>query len=60
VEIERKDPDLLIEAWRLLCAECPRAGLRRLRWRDEFVLDRSIVCCQLAAADVFVLPSRHE
>lgn len=36
------------------------AGLRGVHWRDEYVLDRAVVRRQLAAADVFVFPSRHE
>jgi glycosyltransferase involved in cell wall biosynthesis len=36
------------------------ADLRGVHWRDEFVLDSNIVRRHLAAADVFVLPSRHE
>jgi starch synthase len=31
-----------------------------VHWRDEYVLDRAVVRRQLAAADVFVFPSRHE
>lgn len=29
-------------------------------WRDEYVNDRSVVRTELSAADVYVLPSRHE
>jgi glycosyltransferase involved in cell wall biosynthesis len=36
------------------------AGVRGVHWRDEFVSDRAIVHRQLAAADVFALPSRAE
>ncbi|HZD01547.1 MAG TPA: glycosyltransferase family 4 protein [Actinomycetes bacterium] len=36
------------------------AGLRGITWRAEYVLDRQAVRRQLAAADLFVLPSRHE
>jgi starch synthase len=63
---ERPDVDLRL----LLCGsgtESKRlrrrinaAGLRGVHWRDEYVLDRTIVRRQLAAADTFVLPSRHE
>ncbi len=86
VKIKQKGLDVLVEAWRLVCAERPGADLRlllcgglrgdrgstRLRrliadadlrgvhWRDEYVLDRAVVRRQLAAADVFVFPSRHE
>jgi starch synthase len=83
VDIERKGLDILVEAWRLVCAERPgvdqrlllcgggtqsaslrrlieAAGLRGVHWRDEYVLDRTVILRQLAAADVFVLPSRHE
>ena len=37
-----------------------RLGLDDVRWRDEYVLDRTVVGTYLAAADVFVLPSRQE
>jgi glycosyltransferase involved in cell wall biosynthesis len=83
VEIDWKGLDVLVEAWRLLCAERPStdtrlllcgggdesaqlhnlidtAGLRGVHWRDEYVLDPTIIRRQLAAADVFVLPSRYE
>jgi starch synthase len=36
------------------------AGLRGVRWKDEYVLDRRILASHLAAADVFAFPSRHE
>jgi starch synthase len=36
------------------------AGLRGVHWRDEFVRDPDVVRRHLAAADVYVLPSRHE
>jgi starch synthase len=36
------------------------AGLRGVHWRDEYVIDGAFVRRWLAAADVFVLPSRHE
>ena len=35
-------------------------GLRSIRWRDEYVSDRSELMVYQAAADIFVLPSRHE
>jgi glycosyltransferase involved in cell wall biosynthesis len=83
VQIRRKGLDVLVEAWRLLCAERPgvdlrlllcgggtesarlrrlidAAGMRGVHWRDEYVTDRAIVRRQLAASDVFVLPSRRE
>lgn len=83
VEIWEKGLDVLVEAWRLVCARRPNvdlqllllgtgtgsarlrhaiaaAGLRGIHWRDEFVLDSNIVRRYLAAADVYVLPSRHE
>jgi glycosyltransferase involved in cell wall biosynthesis len=85
-QVKQKGLDVLVEAWRLVCAERPEADLRlllcgglkgkhgstRLRrlitaadlrgvhWRDEYVTDRAVVRRQLAAADVFVFPSRHE
>jgi glycosyltransferase involved in cell wall biosynthesis len=36
------------------------AGLRGVRWHDEYTTDREIVRRQLAASDVFAFPSRHE
>jgi glycosyltransferase involved in cell wall biosynthesis len=83
VEIWPKGLDVLVEAWRLVCAERPSmdvrllllgagtdsarlrrliaaAGLRGIHWRDEFVLDSNVIRRQLTAADVYVLPSRHE
>jgi glycosyltransferase involved in cell wall biosynthesis len=36
------------------------AGLRGVHWHSEFVLDTSVVRRHLVAADVYVLPSRHE
>jgi starch synthase len=54
----------------LLCGTGPdAAGLRErfaasgapgVRWHDEYVLDRAPIRRHLAAADVGVLPSRHE
>ncbi|MFN2607332.1 MAG: glycosyltransferase [Acidimicrobiales bacterium] len=35
-------------------------GLDDVRWRNEYVLDRAVIGTHLSAADVFVLPSRHE
>ena len=35
-------------------------GLESIRWRDEYVLDRRELLLYQAAADLFVLPSRHE
>lgn len=35
-------------------------GLDDVRWRNEYVLDRSVIGTYLSAADVFVLPSRQE
>jgi glycosyltransferase involved in cell wall biosynthesis len=63
---ERPDVDLRL----LLCgtgtqSEALRrlidaADLRGVHWRDEYVTDPAVVRRQLAAADVFVFPSRHE
>jgi starch synthase len=36
------------------------AGATGVRWHDEYVLDRAPIRAHLAAADVGVLPSRHE
>ncbi len=54
----------------LLCGTGPDAAALRERfaasgapgvvWRDEYVLDRTPIRRHLAAADVGVLPSRHE
>ena len=87
VQVELKGLDVLVEAWRIVCAERPgvdlrlllcggqhgedrgsprlrrlisAAGLRGVHWRDEYVLDRAVLRRRLAAADVFVFPSRHE
>jgi glycosyltransferase involved in cell wall biosynthesis len=35
-------------------------GTGNIRWRDEYVADRAELVTYQAAADVFVLPSRHE
>lgn len=35
-------------------------SLDDVRWRDEYVLNRDVIGTHLAAADVFVLPSRQE
>ena len=82
-QIRRKGLDILVKAWRLVCARRPgadlrlllcgggrgakrlhsliaRAGLRGVHWRDEYTTDRALVRRQLAASDVYVLPSRHE
>jgi starch synthase len=83
VDIRRKGLDILVEAWRQVCAARPEsdlrlllcgggagnerlrelieeAGLRGVRWHEEYTTDRSIVRRQLAASDVFAFPSRHE
>jgi glycosyltransferase involved in cell wall biosynthesis len=83
VQIERKGLDLLVAAWREICAARPgrepllllvgsgrdaaelRAHLLDLppgavRWVDEYVHDRDRLWGYLSAADVAVLPSRHE
>jgi starch synthase len=36
------------------------AGLRGVHWHEHYTTDRSVVRRQLAAADVFAFPSRHE
>jgi len=63
---ERPDSDLRLllcgggagnEKLRNLITE---AGLRGVRWHEEYTTDRTIVRRQLAASDVFVFPSRHE
>lgn len=43
-----------------LHARMNEPGLRGVRWRDEYVHDRSVLRLQLSAADVFVYPSRQE
>jgi glycosyltransferase involved in cell wall biosynthesis len=83
IDIRRKGLDILVEAWRQVCAERPgadlrlllcgggagkerlrqlmeEAGLRGVRWHDEYTTDRMVVRRQLAASDVFAFPSRHE
>ncbi|MGZ4708615.1 MAG: glycosyltransferase family 4 protein, partial [Acidimicrobiales bacterium] len=40
--------------------EALASGLRGVRWRDEYVFDRTIIRTQLAAADIATLTSRHE
>ena len=83
VDVRRKGLDILVEAWRIVCAERPdvdlrlllcgggpkskrlrrrieKASLRGVHWRDEYVLDRTVVRQRLAASDVFIQPSRHE
>jgi glycosyltransferase involved in cell wall biosynthesis len=63
---ERPDRDLLL----LLLGTGPDApalhrmidasGVASVRWRDEFVTQREELAPYLAAADIYVLPSRHE
>jgi starch synthase len=62
----RPDADLLLlllgsgtdsEAFRALL---DTAGLERVHWRDEFVLDREELLPYPSAADIYVLPSRVE
>jgi glycosyltransferase involved in cell wall biosynthesis len=83
VQIHRKGLDLLVEAWRRVCEECPELSpllllvgsgvdveeLRRMLstlpsgsflWIDEYVRDRQRLQRCLIAADLAVLPSRHE
>jgi glycosyltransferase involved in cell wall biosynthesis len=43
-----------------LHSEIRSRGLRGVQWRDEFVMDKSEIRQVLAAADVYVFPSRHE
>jgi glycosyltransferase involved in cell wall biosynthesis len=35
-------------------------GLHSIRWRDQYVSDRSELLVYQSAADIYVLPSRHE
>lgn len=35
-------------------------GDRNIHWQNQYILDRALMCDYLAAADVYVLPSRHE
>jgi glycosyltransferase involved in cell wall biosynthesis len=37
-----------------------RSGLDSIRWRDEYLTDRAELLPYQSAADIFVLPSRHE
>jgi len=83
VQIERKGLDLLLEAWRQVCAARPGrqpllllvgsgrdahelerqvAGLPdgAVQWVNEYVHDRERLWRYLCAADVAILPSRHE
>jgi starch synthase len=83
IEMHRKGLDVLIEAWRQVCAEFSDQEIRLLLvgtgsdaadlhaliaqhkltnvlWIDEYVLDREEMKGYLCAADVYVLPSRHE
>ena len=66
VAAERPDRDLRL---RLVGTGASAAELRArldaepvpgLAWRDEYVLDPSVLHRHLAAADAYVLPSRHE
>jgi len=41
-------------------AELDRSQLRGVRWLDAYVRDPSLVRRHLSAADLYVLPSRHE
>jgi starch synthase len=45
-------------AW--LHEQLSHPDVRGVRWRDEYIHDRSILRLHLSAADVFVFPSRHE
>ena len=83
VDIRRKGLDVLLEAWRRICAERPREDLLlvlvgsgvdantlgrdierthvpKLRWIRDYVLDKMRIRQYLSAANVYVLPSRHE
>lgn len=83
VTIRRKGLDVLLEAWRQVCAQragtdlllllvgtgqdadefrrrIAATGLDSIRWRDEYVSDRAELLPYQSAADLFVLPSRHE
>jgi glycosyltransferase involved in cell wall biosynthesis len=63
---QRPDRDLLLlllgtgpdaSAFRRLIDD---SGVTSVRWRDEFVTEREELAPYLAAADIYVLPSRHE
>jgi glycosyltransferase involved in cell wall biosynthesis len=83
VDIRRKGLDVLLEAWRRVCAERPasdlllilvgsgvdanalaadieRTHVTKVRWIRDYVLDKARIRRFLSAADVYVLPSRHE
>ncbi len=45
------------EIFRQKIAQMPNSNIH---WQNQYILDRPLMCDYLAAADVYVLPSRHE
>lgn len=43
-----------------LSQQIERLALPRVHWINDYILDRARICNYLKAADVYVLPSRHE
>ena len=66
VELERPDRDLLLLLIgsgaddRAMDSQIRNTGAARVRWIREYILAKAEIRRYLSAADVYVLPSRHE
>ena len=66
VELERPDRDLLLLLIgsgvddRAMDSQIRNTGAARIRWIREYILGKAEIRRYLSAADVYVLPSRHE
>jgi len=66
VELERSNRDLLLLLVgsgaddRAMASQIRNTGAARIRWIREYILAKAEIRRYLSAADVYVLPSRHE